>query len=135
MEGTTMFKMIRASVDYEIVLLVSPADADLNSPNKKYYHYKHQLGKQGVFNEISSQDAIKYFSRQSDGMGWGELREELFTSLEEAVQYVEAKRLEVMKEMRREFGLPEEVTDEQHQENLRILREIFKKDRESKDKK
>lgn len=92
-----MYKMIRCSSDFGLVILVTPANAKIDNPEARYFRYATwQIGNHepGVFNEIDKHLAISYFSGIADGLGFGDLPTETFPDLGAAIRFVRQKRRE-----------------------------------------
>lgn len=86
-----MFKMIRCGANFCLVIMVSPAEAEPEDLDAKFYRYAtwqiddHQPG---IFNEISRSLALSYFSGNADGLGFEPRPAENFPTLEAAVEYI-----------------------------------------------
>ncbi|MFC1656740.1 hypothetical protein ACFL14_02165 [Patescibacteria group bacterium] len=85
-----MFKIIRCSSGYSVVILISPSDAEIESPEAIFYRIELGIGHSKV-NKISRNQARSYFSGQSDGMGFEILPEDIFGSVEEVISFVREK--------------------------------------------
>ena len=86
-----MYKIIRCGSNYELVIVVTPADAKPDTEGAKFYRLASwQIGKDQprVFNEISHDCAMGYFSGQADGLGWQDYPNEPFESLEAILEYI-----------------------------------------------
>lgn len=93
------FRIIRASLSFGVVLVVTPADAKPGDEGAKYHEYHPGRAAPGWnnegFNETSwKNDARFLFSGQADGLGYAELPEETFPTLEAVLAFVEKKRAE-----------------------------------------
>ncbi len=91
-----MFKMIRCGSGFDPVIMVSPPEANPDTPDAKYYRCASwQIGNHqpGVFNEISRGTAISYFSGIADGIGFEKPPADTFPTLDAALQYI-TKKLE-----------------------------------------
>lgn len=84
-----MYKIIRASCGYETVVVAGP--------NNKCYVRKDDQ-EASKFKEITELEASMYFSGQADGMGFAELPEQDFESLEKVEQWTYKARVEFLKE-------------------------------------
>lgn len=92
-----MYKIIRCGSGFDPVIVVSPPDAGPDTPNAKYYRCASwQIGNHQpeIFNEISKDEAVGYFSGQADGMGFEVPPAENFPSLKSAQHYIREKRNE-----------------------------------------
>ena len=86
-----MYKIIRCGSNYELVIVVTPADADPDTKEAKFYRlafWPINGYQPGIFHEISRNCAIGYFSGQADGLGWQYYPDEPFESLEAVLAYV-----------------------------------------------
>ena len=103
-----MFKIIRCGNGFDPVIMVSPPNAGPDTPNAKYYRYASwQIGnhKPGLFNEISQDMAVSYFSGIADGVGFEIPPTDAFPSLETALQFVKEKRDEWGRKRLKELGI------------------------------
>ena len=92
-----MFRMIRCGSGFDPVIMVSSPDAGSYTPGAKYYRrasWQIDGQQRGVFNEISRDEAIGYFSGIADGIGFETLPKDIFETLEAALQYIEKKQNE-----------------------------------------
>lgn len=106
-----MYKIIRCGIGFNPVIVVSPPDANPDTPNAKYYRYASwQIGNHQpeVFNEIDKKIAMGYFSGQADGIGFEKPPADIFPSLEIALQYVLEKRNEWGRKRLQEMGIHSE---------------------------
>ena len=100
-----MYKIIRSGTGFALVILVSPPDATPEMPDAKYYRYASwQIGgdKPFVFNEIHQDCALGYFGGIADGIGFESPPEEIFPSLDSALDFVKEKNLAWDKKWREE---------------------------------
>lgn len=99
-----MYKMVRCGSGFGLVIMVSPPEAGLDTPNAKYYCWSWQIGAQqpGAFEEISRNT---YFSGIADGLGFEELPADIFPTLEAALQYITEKREELGRKQLEERGI------------------------------
>lgn len=92
-----VYKMVRCGSGFDPVIMVSPPDAGPNTLEAKYYRCASwQIGdhQPGVFNEISRNMAISYFSGIADGIGFEDPLTDTFPTLDAALQYVTEKKNE-----------------------------------------
>jgi len=75
------YRVIRASEDYEIIVVVSPEDAD--PEDECTFYARRKQGDERKVTEVTKKAAMQYFSGIADGMGWGKLPDKVFSSLEE----------------------------------------------------
>ena len=115
-----MFKIIRCGFGYGLVIVVSPPDADVRTPGAKFYRfadwqiYEHEPW---VFNEISADVALGYFSGIADGLGFEIVTTDTFPSLEATLEYVKKKNEEHLREMLKKIGkTPEEIEELMNEE-------------------
>ncbi len=108
-----MYKVIRVSGDYEFVVLCEEQNGE-----KTYCRYAQwrgserdigttpmDAGKTGAaFEPITERAAGTYFSGQSDGMGFGELPENSFHTLQDVWTWLREKRFELHKKLIRDGG-------------------------------
>lgn len=90
-----MFRMIRCGRGFDPVIVVSPADAGPNTLGAKYYRWASwKIGghQPGMFNEISRDEAMDYFSGMADGLGFEALPEALFPTLDDTLRYITKKQ-------------------------------------------
>lgn len=90
-----MYKVIRCGTNYDLVIVVTPENAGPETPGVKCYRYASwHIGnhKPNVFNEITVRDAEMYFSGHADGLGYGKLSQEIFSSLEEAASFISKEK-------------------------------------------
>jgi len=83
--------MIRCGANFCLVVMVSPAEAEPEDLNAKFYRYANwQIDdhQPGVFNEISRALALSYFGGIADGIGFQPRPAENFPTLEAAVEYI-----------------------------------------------
>lgn len=119
------FRVIRASSDYGVVIVVSPEDADPeDAQNPEYRYYEHNECKQElndpVFQEVSWTCAIQYFGGIADGLGFGKFPKEPFNSLKELEEWMkEVQRQEKEKQEIETYG--KVLTDEEKKDELRDL--------------
>ena len=91
-----MFRMIRCGSDYDPVIVVSPPDADPGSAGAQYYRWSTWgPGELRAFQQITERTADSYFGGQADGLGFEELPDKTFASLEEADTFILEQRGEV----------------------------------------
>ena len=90
-----MYKMIRCGSGFEVVILVSPPDADWDTPDAKFYLWQWRLGRLlddfTEFTEISKETALGYFSGMADGLGFESPPDDIFSTLDDALRYVKEK--------------------------------------------
>ena len=101
-----MFKIIRCGAGFDPVIMVSPSDATPDTPDIKCYRcasWKIGDHEPDVFNEISKNSAISYFSGIADGIGYEKPPNNTFPSLEVALSFVLAKRDEYYKKHQQEL--------------------------------
>lgn len=87
-----MFKMIRCGRFFDLVIMVTPPDAQPDTQGAKYFRYASwQIGNNppNVFCEIDAQTAMSYFTGHADGMGFEIPPERTFKTLEEAVRFIQ----------------------------------------------
>ncbi|MEK7066121.1 MAG: hypothetical protein AAB965_00945 [Patescibacteria group bacterium] len=96
------------------MIVATPANAGPKTPDAKFYRfatwdiYEH---KAGVFNEVTRDTAISYFSGMGDGCGFEEFPKEPFASLENALQFVKAKHTELVRKQLVDLGINLDVED------------------------
>ena len=90
-------KIIRASISYSVVLVMSPADAAPGAEGTRYFEY--HPGRPGIpgwkdneFNETSWKDGRFLFSGHADGMGFADFPTDPFPSLEAALAFIKTQR-------------------------------------------
>lgn len=91
------YKIIRFGTGFDPVIVVSLPDACPDTADANYYRLASwQIGDQKpeVFNEISRNEALSYFSGIADGIGFEEPPEEIFPTLDAVFQYVAEERNE-----------------------------------------
>ena len=66
-----MYRVIRITAFYDLAILVSPPDFEPEDPNARYYLFV--VEEPGIFKEVTSKQALGYFSGHCDGAGFGEL--------------------------------------------------------------
>lgn len=106
-----MYKIIRLGLGFDPVIVITPADATLNTPHVRYYRLALlPIGNDqpDVFNEIDEETAMRYFSGQADGMGFEALPEFSFPTLADAEAYVEEKRNEWIRNRLKNSGIESE---------------------------
>lgn len=92
------FKFIRVAFGYNVVIAVSPADSTSKTEGSKFYRYDADEGfgevdaPKDLFTEIPKREALSYFSGHADGLGWEELPNNTFTSIQEMIDFVNEKR-------------------------------------------
>lgn len=87
-----MFKMIRCGKCFDFVIMVTPSDARPDTPEAKYFRYASwQIGSNppNIFCEIDAQTAMSYFSGHADGLGFEIPPQRTFSTLEEAVRFIQ----------------------------------------------
>ncbi|MBI2030377.1 hypothetical protein HYT05_02035 [Candidatus Kaiserbacteria bacterium] len=92
------YRIIRAGLDFCVVLVKTPADGEPEDPGTRYFEY--HPGRRGPkdwndagFNEVSWKDDARYmFSGQADGMGYAEPPPFTFESLEITLAFVLEER-------------------------------------------
>ena len=109
-----MLKIIRVSGDYGKIVVET-----IGEP-KEYYHNTDSI-KIDDFHKITEKVVVGYFSGMADGLGWGELPEQEFTTLEDIKKWARDKQEQYCKE--RNAGSPK-VSDK---ELLAQLRETLLK--------
>jgi hypothetical protein len=77
------YKVIRASSGYETIVV------ELEEKGVKRYFVKDNLKPTEDFEEVSEESILMYFSGIADQMGFGELPEQTFDSLEEVDEWRE----------------------------------------------
>lgn len=85
------FRIIRCGSQCCLVIAVSPPEAKPETPEAKFYRYANwqiEDDQLGVFNEISRDTTLGYFSGQADGLGWGERPDYEFESLTAIVNWI-----------------------------------------------
>src|SRR3989344_8446671 len=108
MEVLVMFKIIRCGTGFDPVIMVSPPDAGHDTPDAEYYRcasWQIDDHKPGVFNEISRDMAISYFSGIADGIGFEVPSAETFPTLETALSFVTEKGNEWARKRLQELGI------------------------------
>lgn len=103
-----MFRIIRCGTGFDPVIIVSPPDAGPNTPDAKYYRCASwQIGdhQPGMFNEISRNMAISYFSGIADGIGFEVPPTDIFPTLEATLSFVTEKNNEWGRKRLRELGI------------------------------
>ena len=103
-----MFRMIRCGSGFDPVIVVSPPEANTDTPGAKFYRCASwEIGdhQPDVFNEISPDMALGYFSGIADGIGFEALPADIFPSLGVALQYVIKKRNEWGRKRLEELGI------------------------------
>jgi len=92
-----MFAIIRCGKNYNLVVVVTPADAGPDTEGAKFYRFATwKIGdhEPGVFNEISKNHAVGYFSGHADGLGWEALSRDGFESLDVILEHIKSHRRE-----------------------------------------
>jgi hypothetical protein len=90
-----MFKIIRCGEGFELVIVKSPADGPIGQPGAHYYRYAvWQIGDHfpGVFNEITEREAWGYFSGHADGLGFEDVPEQIFETLDQVIEFIRKER-------------------------------------------
>jgi hypothetical protein len=90
-----MYKIIRCGADYELIIAVTPHDAGVATKGARYYRYAAwNIGAQkpNVFNEVDSKTAADYFGGHADSVGFENLPEETFETLEAVLEFVTKER-------------------------------------------
>jgi hypothetical protein len=88
-----MYQIIRAASDYCLVIIATPpgSAASTPGPDSKFFRFASwQIHDHApcVWNEISADTALGYFSGHADHFGGGEIPDQPFTSLDEALNFV-----------------------------------------------
>lgn len=87
-----MYGMIRCSEGFEVVILISPADAKPDTPDAKYYIFDGWLDsaddQRTGPKEIGANDVIHYFSGLADWLGFEIPPEETFPTLEATARFI-----------------------------------------------
>jgi hypothetical protein len=87
--------MIRCGKNFDPVIMVTPSDAQPDTPEGKYFRYEPTRWVGGkppnVFCEIDADTAMSYFSGHADGMGFEIPPERTFETLEEAVKFIQGQ--------------------------------------------
>ncbi len=103
-----MYKMIRCGSGSDLVIMVSPADAGMDTHGATFYRcasWRIEQQQVGVFNPISKNLALSYFDGIADGIGFEIPPDEKFPSLEAAQEFVRAARRENNRKRLEEDGL------------------------------
>lgn len=90
-----MFRMIRVAHDYELVIVVTPEAAGPETAEAKFYRFATWTisgHKPNIFNEITREEAIGYFSGHADGLGFAEPPEVPFANLNVALAFIRRER-------------------------------------------
>ena len=100
------FQIIRASAGYELVIVVTPPNADADNPKAQYFIHDQDTQKSGdpYFSSLSKEAVRQYFSGQADGMGFGTLPEKPFDSLEEVKKWILETRTELGRKLEKKIG-------------------------------
>ena len=105
------FHVVRASENYEVVIVAESESRDSYEDNDTYYEFNDNL--KTNFVPISIRKVRKYFSGLSDGMGWGKLPEESFNSMDAVrtwrKQKARRKLIEFYHRVQDDNDLPEEL--------------------------
>ena len=90
-----MFKVIRAGSEYNVVVVVTPADATPESTDAKFFQrqdWPTSHRQAHTFFEISRRDVVCAFSGQADGWGFAKIPDTDFASLEEVNAWILAEQ-------------------------------------------
>ncbi|MBI3631868.1 MAG: hypothetical protein HY225_00250 [Candidatus Vogelbacteria bacterium] len=111
-----MYTIIRCGARYCCVILVTPANAGPDTQDAKYYRFADwEIGdhKSGVFNEITRNTALGYFSGMADGLGFEDCPRDPFPTLDVALKFVTEKRDELMRKLFLEIGIDPDSKDDE----------------------
>lgn len=97
-----MFYIIRASSDFEIVIVVKLKNIKGCEPAQHYL--SDARAKDGGFKEITMAEAEGYFSGMADGMGFGKLPSKGFRSLKNLKAWINGARAKAFKESYRIYS-------------------------------
>ena len=106
-----MYKIIRCGLGFDPVIVVTPAEAGPDPPGAKFHRLASwPIGdhKPNVFNEISRETALGYFSGHADGMGFEEFPREPFSTLDELLAFALDKHRESVRAMLAKYKQKEE---------------------------
>ena len=92
------FEIIRAGISYCVVLVVTPA----NSKEGEGTYYEYNPGrrvpgwKSDQFNEVSWERDAKYlFSGHADGMGFAEIPDKPFPTLDSVLEFIKSSKKKI----------------------------------------
>ena len=91
------YRIIRAALGYSVVLVVTPPEAKGGAAGAKYYEYHPGRPAPGwksdSFNEVPWHEDARYlFSGQADGLGFGDIPDQTFPSLEAVLEFIREKQ-------------------------------------------
>jgi hypothetical protein len=82
------YRIIRLSEDCGVVIIVSPANAEVWAEDNKYWLMNHNIKKFETFKEVNSDAALGYFGGIADGLGWGPIPDITFEEIKDAEKWV-----------------------------------------------
>ena len=92
------FRVIRVSSSYDVVLVVSPEDADPKDENAQFFSRNLFVDCED-FKPISRVSALCYFAGIADSMGYGEIPKNYFNSIEEVKEWADKAHQQAMQEL------------------------------------
>lgn len=95
-----MFKMFRVGTGFGVVIVVSPPDADIRTPDAKFYRWEIGWPK---FQLVTTQEAWMSISGLGDGWGYERLPDQVFTNLSEAREFAIKKVDEWLAQVEKEL--------------------------------
>jgi len=105
------YRIIRAASDYGAAVIVCPAETDPKNQadlaSARFYLHNDNIEQQGFFEEIDFGLVKCYFSGLADGLGFGGLPDQAFSSLKEVQAWLERSNEAVCTRRLEEFELKE----------------------------
>jgi len=86
-----MYKMIRCGTGFNLVIMVSPPDATIDTKDARYFRFAtHRIDDcdADIFSEISQDVAVGYFGGIADGIGFAPVPAETFPTLTAAMCFI-----------------------------------------------
>lgn len=123
-----MFRIIRCGAYYELVIVVTPEYASLQTRDAKFYRYADwSIGdhQPEVFNEVSAEGAEGYFNGHADGMGWGEIPDYDFESFEAIMEWIEISQKKTEEDI--DSKELEELRERIRQMEIKIQKQVLGK--------